>query len=413
MAGAMTTDWLAEAARLDATDPLARLRGDFHLNEGEVYLDGNSLGALPRVVAEALNIAVAQQWGQRQIRSWNEGWIELPQRTGDQIAPLLGANSGEVICADSVSVNLFKLAAASLTAQPQRTSIVSVKDMFPTDLYIAQGIARLLGEAKCHLKLIDIKDLDQLDDQTNLVILSQVNFRSGEAYDVGNLTRIIHDAGAKVVWDVSHSAGVLPIDVKQHDVDFVVGCGYKFLNGGPGAPAFMYVRPDLLTTLQQPLSGWMGHSDPFAFKSQYQPAEGRDRLLAGTPNILSLTALHSALTLFESLQLADVFSKAQQLASWFVEILDHHPALNSCQVLKPPSRGAQVSFSHDHAFAITQVLIERGIICDFREPNLARFGFAPLYVSFADVAHAALTLAEVMANASYLEDKYQVIQKVT
>ncbi|MFN3238866.1 MAG: kynureninase [Pseudomonadales bacterium] len=409
----MNRDWLAEALRLDETDPLRASREAFHLNEGEVYLDGNSLGALPRVVADELNTAVAQQWGQRQIRSWNEGWIELPQRTGDQIAPLLGANAGEVICADSVSVNLFKLATASLWANPERTTIVSVKDMFPTDLYIAQGIAGLLGEAKCQLKLINIDELDQLDNQTNLVILSQVNFRSGEAYDVGKLTRVIHEAGAKVVWDVSHSAGVLPINVKQHEVDFVVGCGYKFLNGGPGAPAFMYVRPELLETLQQPLSGWMGHSDPFAFETQYRPAQGRDRLLAGTPNILSLTALHSALTLYQDLDLRDVFSKAQQLASWFVEILDSHPALKECQALKPPARGAQVSFQHDHAFAITQVLIERGIICDFREPNLARFGFAPLYVSFTDVTQAALTLAEVLVDGSYLQKQYQISQKVT
>lgn len=409
----MNRDWLAEALRLDKADPLRELREAFHLNEGEVYLDGNSLGALPRVVADELNTAVAQQWGQRQIRSWNEGWIELPQRTGDQIAPLLGANAGEVICADSVSVNLFKLTAASLWANPERTTIVSVKDMFPTDLYIAQGIAGLLGEAKCQLKLIHIDELDQLDSQTNLVILSQVNFRSGEAYDVGKLTRAIHEAGAKVVWDVSHSAGVLPINVKQHEVDFVVGCGYKFLNGGPGAPAFMYVRPQLLETLQQPLSGWMGHSDPFAFETQYRPAQGRDRLLAGTPNILSLTALHSALTIYQDLNLRDVFTKAQQLASWFVEILDNHPALKECQALKPPARGAQVSFQHDHAFAITQVLIERGIICDFREPNLARFGFAPLYVSFSDVTQAALTLAEVLVDGSYLQKQYQISQKVT
>lgn len=411
----MTAELTERAQQLDQADPLKHCRSDFRLNPGEVYLDGNSLGALPIQVENALNNTIAEQWGNRQIRSWNEAWIDLPQTVGQKIAPIIGANPQDVIATDSVSVNLFKLLAACLNERPERSTIVSVRDMFPTDLYIAQGLTQLLGPDRCQVKLIEIDRLTepgQLDSDTNVVILSQVNFRTGEAYDIGHITEQIHAAGARVIWDVSHSAGVLPINASDNQLDFVVGCGYKFLNGGPGAPAFVYVRPDLQAELQQPLSGWMGHSDPFAFVNQYQPAPGTDRILAGTPNILSLTALNSALDVYAGLSNSDVFKKAYGLTSFFIEGLNQLED-ESLRIITPANRGAQVSLTHKHAFPITQALIDAGIICDYRAPNIIRFGFSPLYVSYEDTATALQTLTKILTTQEYQQARFLESGKVT
>ncbi len=403
-----------EARRLDAADPLAELKNQFHLNQDEIYLDGNSLGPLPRSVAHALQETVNIEWGQQQIRSWNQSWITLPQTTGAKIAPLIGAEPTDVICADSVSVNIFKLTAAALKNNPERKVILSVKDMFPTDLYIAQGLRGLLGDEQCELKLSEIQDLDTaVTDDVNVVILSQVNFRTGEAYDLGVMTRKIQQKGARVVWDVSHSVGVLPIDVHQVPLDYLVGCGYKFLNGGPGAPAFVYVRSDLQETFTQPLSGWMGHQDPFAFNNQFEPASGMDRLLTGTPNILSLVSLNAALDVYQDLNLRAVFDKAQHLTGFFIQCVQNQPVLESFNIEQPTARGAQVSLRHPEAFAITQALIAKGIICDFRAPDIARFGFAPLYTSYIEVARACQELTRIVSEETYLLPGYQVAEKVT
>lgn len=398
---------------LDQADPLARFRSEFKLNTGEVYLDGNSLGALPHRVVEALTHCLEHEWGHQQIRSWNQSWIDLPRTTSARLAKIVGAAPENLICADSVSVNLFKLAAASIANEPNRATIVSVKDMFPTDLYIAQGLSKLLGKDRCKLRLVDVADLRDLDTDTNLVILSQVNFRTGEAYDVARITNQVQQSGAKILWDISHSAGVLPINAERNHIDYMVGCGYKFLNGGPGAPAFLYVRPDLQDSLVQPLSGWMGHKDPFAFNNEYEAAGGMERLLVGTPNILSLVALNAALEIYGQVPTIDLFKKAQDLTGYFIELIEDAEELRSVEVLKPDNRGAQVSLSHPEAFAITQALIASGIICDFREPDIARFGFAPLYNSFADVAQAVETLKHIVSRETYKEPQFKVASKVT
>lgn len=405
---------LEQAASLDANDPLAALRANFILDDSEVYLDGNSLGPLMYEVKDRLTQTINQQWGKRLIRSWNEGWIDLPRTVASKIAPIIGANAKDVICADTVSVNLFKLMAASLHDQPERTTIASVQDMFPTDLYISEGLARLLGPEKCQLQLTDIASLPEaLDNKTNLLLMSQVNFRSGEAYDVSAITQMAHNAGVRVLWDLSHSAGVLPVNLAENQVDFAVGCGYKFLNGGPGAPAFIYVDPTLQGKLQQPLSGWMGHKSPFDFSPTYQPAAGMDHFLAGTPGILGMSALDAALDIWQDLRLELVFKKSQVLTAYFVDLVEQRVHFPDLSIIKPATRGSQVSLVHDAAFPISQALISEGIICDFRAPNLIRFGFAPLYTRFIDIATTVNKLDSILTSQQYLEPEYQLSGKVT
>ncbi|MFT7091463.1 MAG: kynureninase, partial [Candidatus Azotimanducaceae bacterium] len=344
-----------QARLLDSNDPLAKFRDQFVLHDNEVYLDGNSLGPLLTRVRDRLLVTIDQQWGQRLIRSWNEGWIDLPQTAAAKIAPIIGAAPTNVICADSVSVNIFKLLAASLMLSPERTVILSVRDMFPTDLYMSEGLAGLLGPERCELRLAEMSQLEQsLDNTVNVLLMSQVNFRTGEAYDVRAITELAHNAGARVLWDLSHSAGVLPIDLESNQVDFAVGCGYKFLNGGPGAPAFVFVDPALQPKLQQPLTGWMGHKSPFDFSARYEPAAGMDHFLAGTPGILGLSALDAALELWTEVPIAQVFEKSQRLTQFFIDLVEQAPELQSLKVIKPDARGSQVSLAHPDALPISQ-----------------------------------------------------------
>jgi kynureninase len=403
-----------QAHKLDANDPLAKIRDQFVLDDKEVYLDGNSLGPLLTRVRERLHDTIDRQWGQRLIRSWNEGWIDLPQIAAAKIAPIIGATPANVICTDTVSVNIFKLLAASLMLSPERTVILSVRDMFPTDLYMSEGLAGLLGPERCELRLTEMSQLDQsLDGTVNVLLMSQVNFRTGEAYDVQATTERAHNVGARVLWDLSHSAGVLPIDVESNQVDFAVGCGYKFLNGGPGAPAFVFVDPVLQPKLKQPLTGWMGHKSPFDFSPQYEPAAGMDHFLAGTPGILGLSALDAALDLWAEVPLAEVFEKSQLLTQFFIDLIEQAPELQSLQVIKPGPRGSQVSLAHSQALPISQALIEAGLICDFRAPNLIRFGFAPLYTRYQDIATTVSKLKEIITSGRYKASQYQLTGKVT
>jgi kynureninase len=403
-----------KAKHLDQADPLSGIRRQFVLNDGEVYLDGNSLGALPKLVRDRLAQTIDHEWGHRQIRSWNESWIDLPQQAARKVANIVGAPADDVIFADSVSINLFKLMAAAVYTLPNRPKILSAKDMFPTDLYIAQGLKQLLGERRCDVELCDFRELQaHLSDQVSVVVLSQVNFRTGEAYDIERVTQLVHRCGARIIWGVSHSVGVLPINLQANQVDYAVGCGYKFLNGGPGAPAFAYVRPDLQDQLDQPLSGWMGHKNPFAFVNQYDPAAGVNRLLSGTPNILSLASLDAALDLYQNIELPAVFSKAQALAAFFIEAVKSSETLSDISVIEQANRGAQVSLRHPEAHAIIQALIQDGVIGDFRSPDIARFGFAPLYVSFEDVAIAVTKLVQIMQNQTYSQPEFQEVSKVT
>ena len=405
-------------AALDDRDPLGPLRAAFELPAGKTYLDGNSLGALPTAVIERLDATVRGEWGSDLIASWNRhDWIGMPARVGDKIAPLVGAAPGQVICCDSISVNLFKLLATALKLQTGRSVIVSESDNFPTDLYMVEGLADLLGADRCELRAVPGDRLKAaLDDRVAVLLLTQVNFRSGQMHDMASLTRAAHAAGALVLWDLAHSAGVVPVQLDDCDVDMAVGCGYKFLNGGPGAPAFAYLAQRLQNRVQQPLTGWMGHRRAFDFLPGYKAATGMAQYLSGTPGILGMSALDEALSLFDGLDMAQLREKSIALTGAFMTGVSESPGLASFRCLtpcNPAHRGSQVSLAHEHGYAIAQALIDQGVIVDFRAPDIVRFGFAPLYNSFADVARALATLEDVVAGQRYLEPRFAQRARVT
>jgi len=384
---------------LDAADRLAHKRSEFSLPDNTIYLDGNSLGPLPKCVKPAIDELVTDQWGADLIHSWNRHqWIDLPSLVGEKIAPLIGAAPNQVIACDSISVNLFKLLAAALKLNTSRSIVLSQTDNFPTDLYIAQGLSDLLGEQHCQLKQVAGSDLiANLDESVAVLLLTEVNFRTGELHDMRVITELAHSKGVLVIWDLAHSAGALPIELDQCQVDFAVGCGYKYFNGGPGAPAFVYVSQRHQPSLQQPLSGWMGHKAPFNFEPNYRQGKGITRLLSGTPNILSMVALDAALTVFDQLNM-------------------HHVRLKDLNLLSPSDpqrRGSHLAYSHDDGFAITQALIEHGVVVDFRAPNIIRFGLTPLTLSYQDIWQATQILTLIMREKLYCQPKYQRRQKVT
>ncbi|MHB1047308.1 MAG: kynureninase [Thermoanaerobaculia bacterium] len=410
----MITRSVAEA--LDAADPLAPFRDRFVLPDGLVYLDGNSLGALPRVAAERVAAVVAHEWGEGLVRSWNDaGWIDLPRRVGDKIARLVGAGPGEVVCADSTSVNVFKVLSAALALRPGRSTILSEEGNFPTDLYVAEGLARLL-ERGHRLRLVPKSDVrSALDGDTAVLLLTHVDYRSGEKHDLEAVTRAGHEAGALVAWDLAHSAGAMPVDLAAAGADFAVGCGYKYLCGGPGAPAFLYVAPRHQEAFRQPLSGWLGHAEPFAFEAAYRPAPGISRALCGTPPILSMSALDAALDVILAADLALVRAKSEALTSFFVEAVEQECG-ESVRLVSPrvPSlRGSQVSFAHPDAYAVMRALIARGVVGDVRAPDVLRFGFAPLYVRFGDAWEAARALAEVLSSHAHERPEFRRRAAVT
>ena len=414
---------------LDAEDPLASLRGQFELPEGVIYLDGNSLGVLPRAAAERVQQVVRDEWGRGLIRSWNSaGWIDLPQRVGDKIGLLIGAAAGEVVVADSTSVNLFKVLSAALNLQrahaPQRRVIVSERQNFPTDLYIAQSLAR---ERALELRLVDADEIAaQLDDQLAVLMLTHVNYRSGRMHDMANLTRRAHDAGALVVWDLAHSAGAVPVDLNAADADFAVGCGYKYLNGGPGAPAFAWARARHTTRMDreqlwQPLSGWLGHAAPFEFAPDYRPAPGMARFICGTPPVISMAALECGVDTVLAANplgsMAALREKSLALTELFILLVEERCAGQGLTLQAPREaglRGSQVSFAReDGGYAIMQALIARGVIGDFRAPNILRFGFTPLYTRFVDVWDAVEHLHQVLASGEWREAKFNQRAAVT
>ncbi|GAB3981137.1 kynureninase [Actinoallomurus acanthiterrae] len=392
-------DLIDRAAELDAADPLARLRAEFDLPPGTVYLDGNSLGAPLRRVADHVGRVVREQWGGRLIRSWSEGWWEAPRRVGERIAPLVGAAPGQVVVADSTSVNIFKALVATVRLAPGRREILVDAATFPTDGYIAASVAELTGT---ELRAVHVDDLPAaLGERTAVALLNHVDYRTGRLHDMAAVTELVHAAGARVVWDLCHSVGVLPIELDALGVDLAVGCTYKFLNGGPGAPAFIYVRRDLQESLDQPLSGWGGHREPFAMAPDYVPAEGVERARCGTPDILSLLALESALEVWDGVALADVRAKGLSLTGFFIECVDELLPAGAVEVVTPRDerRGHQVSLRHEAAEAVMTELIKREVIGDFRAPDVLRFGFAPLYVTHTDAHHAARLLADILATA--------------
>ena len=415
----MTT--LTDVQRLDAQDPLRPLRDLFSLPEGVIYLDGNSLGALPRAVPARVAQVVAEEWGRDLIQSWNSaGWFDLPRRVGDKIAPLIGAGAGEVVATDTTSTNLYKVLSAALhvAAQdaPGRRTIVSERSNFPTDLYIAEALCKERG---CTLKLVEPHEIAaSLGADVAVLMLTHVNYRTGAMHDMAAVTAAAHAAGALMVWDLAHSAGAVPVDLTGADADYAVGCGYKYLNGGPGAPAFVWAHPRHVDRFWQPLAGWWGHAAPFAFTPGYQPAAGIARFQCGTQPIVSLSALDCALDVFaeaerfggmaalraKSLALTDVFIEwvGQLCPGAFTLVTPREHAQRGSQVCLTPTEELPAG----SAYAIVQALIARGVVGDFRagdaaQPDILRFGFTPLYLSHENVWQAVQALREVLLNQEY------------
>ncbi|MCP5395506.1 MAG: kynureninase [Sphingomonadaceae bacterium] len=407
----MTT--LEEARRLDAADPLRACRELFELPEGVIYLDGNSLGALPKGTSARMAEVVSGEWGKGLIRSWNEAdWITAPQRIGAKIAPLIGAAPDEVIACDSTSVNLFKLVAAALQMQPGRKVVLSEPGNFPTDLYM---IAGLEAQGLAERRLAEADALEAaLDGDVALLLLTHVHYKTGRMHDMARLTRAAHDAGALVLWDLSHSCGAVELDLTACNADFAVGCGYKYLNGGPGAPAFAYVARRHHEAFAQPLTGWMGHAAPFAFSDDYAPAPGVDRLLAGTPPILGLAALEVGVDLIAGIGIPALAAKSRALSEFFLNcVAERCPDLPGVSPPDPMQRGSQLSFRHPEAYALCQALIARDVIGDFRDPDILRFGFAPAYVSFEDCWRSVDAMAQVLASGEWDRDAFRARAAVT
>jgi kynureninase len=395
----------ADFEALDAADPLAGWRERFALPDGVIYLDGNSLGPLPKATAGMLDDVVRRQWGEDLITSWNKhGWVDLPQRLGAKIARLIGAAPHEVIVADSISVNLFKLVAAALGLRPGRRVVLSERGNFPTDLYVAQGLGDLLGE-RVELRLVSSAEIAAaLDEDTALLMLSHVDYRTGRIHDMARLTAAAQAAGALALWDLAHSAGALPLDLSACGVDLAVGCGYKYLNGGPGAPAFLFVAERWHEEIRQPITGWFGHAEPFDFRTEYRAAPGMRRFLAGTPPILSMKALEAGVDLLLEVDPGQLRAKSTQLTELFIRLVLERCAGHGLELASPRDaehRGSQVALRHAEAYAIMQASIARGVIGDFRAPDLLRFGFAPLYVRFVDVFDAVEALHEILAGRSW------------
>ncbi|OSP42795.1 MULTISPECIES: kynureninase [unclassified Streptomyces] len=403
-----------KAEKLDAADELAAKRAEFVLDD-VVYLDGNSLGALPVAVPGRVEDVVRRQWGELRIRSWTEGdWWTAPERIGDRIAPLVGAAAGQIVVGDSTSVNVFKALVAAVrlarSAGPERDEIVVDATTFPTDGYIAGSAARMTG---CTLRPVTPSEVPgALGDRTAAVLLNHVDYRTGRLHDLPSLTAAVHAAGAVVVWDLCHSAGALPVGLDEHGVDLAVGCTYKYLNGGPGSPAFLYVRADLQDRFDSPLPGWNSHVEPFGMRSAYEPAAGAVRGRVGTPDILSMLALEAALEVWDGVAVDAVRAKSLALTDFFLECVETYVPDGRVECVTPRAhgeRGSQIALrcsptlgsaragGPPTAGEVMRRLIERGVVGDFRHPDVLRFGFTPLYVGFADVERAARVLAEVLA----------------
>ncbi len=406
----------ADCVALDAADPLATARTQFALPEGVIYLDGNSLGALPARTAAHMQQVLTAQWGRDLIGSWNtHGWIDAPARVGALIAPLIGARADEVLVADTVSINLFKLLVGALSLRPGRRTIVSEQGNFPTDLYILQGLRDLLGDVE--LRIVDPAQVAQaIDATTAVVLLSEVNYKSGRRWNMAALNRAAHAHGALVLWDLCHSAGAIKVDLNGTGADLAVGCGYKFLNGGPGAPGFVFVAAAHQAAIRSPLTGWLGHAAPFEFDDDYAPAAGIRRMLCSSPSILAIAALEAGLQVWRGVDLNTLEAKAGRLGDLFIALVEQGCGALGVRLASPRAaagRGAQASFAHADAYAVMQALIARGVIGDFRAPDLVRFGFAPLTTRYVDVFDAAAVLRDVLESEVYRQPAYAVRAAVT
>ncbi|MGZ3410234.1 MAG: kynureninase [Xanthobacteraceae bacterium] len=406
----------AFAAR-DKADPLRRFRDKFVVPEGLIYLDGNSLGMLPQVCAARVRDVVEHEWGQSLISSWNDhDWIGLPLRAGSKIAPLIGADPDEVVVCDSVSINLFKVLASAIALRPDRRVIVTTKENFPTDVYIAEGLCRLLGNSyKLRFAAPERVD-DVLDDQVAAVSFSHVDFKSARIEDMAAISAKAQKAGALAIWDLSHSAGALPVELNLANADFAVGCSYKYLNGGPGAPAFLFAARRHHATMTQPLSGWLGHATPFAFDSHYTPAPGIARMITGTPPVISMASVEVAVEIIAEAGIGRLRQKSKDMTSLLIALVAQECGdmnFELASLADAERRGSHVIFSHPDGYAVTQALKTHGVVGDFRAPNFVRLGIAPIYLSYVELWDAVQRLKEVLHRREWDHDRFRVRAAVT
>ena len=407
----------SDCEALDRTDPLAAKRGSFAIPEGLIYLDGNSLGVLPRNVPARVTEVAEHQWGETLIKSWNEhGWFQLPSRVGDRIARLVGAPHGSVIAGDTISVNLFKLLGAAAKLNPARRVILSDSGNFPSDLYVAQGFRDLMDDGYV-LKVVAPEEvMDAIDESVAFTMITEVDYRTARLHDMKAVTARAHAKGALTIWDLAHSAGATPVQLAAANADFALGCTYKYLNGGPGAPAFLYVKPELQNKVQPPLSGWWGHAAPFAFDLEYKPAPGIIRNQCGTQPILSLAALDAALDVWDDVDMTVLRAKSLALCKTYIDLVEQRCAAHGVKVAGPRDmneRGSHVSIHHPQGYAVMQALIAANVVGDFRAPDMMRFGFTPLYTSFAEVWDAVDILARILDKREWDQPQFLAKKAVT
>ncbi|QDP19997.1 kynureninase [Sphingomonas xanthus] len=403
-----------DAKTRDAADSLAHCRERFRLPPGKIYLDGNSLGAMPASVPDRMAEVIDCEWGDDLIESWNKhDWMGAPERVAGRLAPLVGAEPDELLITDSTSINLFKLLGAALAARPKRSVILSEEGNFPSDLYVAQGMESFVRGSRLQTVPTDAIAAS-ISDETAVVMLTHIDYRGGGRHDMKAINAAAHRAGALTLWDLSHSAGALAIDLDGDGCDLAVGCGYKYLNGGPGAPAFLFVARHLGGELSNPLPGWMGHAAPFAFDPEYRPCEGIGRFRTGTPSILGITALEAGLATFDGVFLTCLEAKSRSLSELFIGETERRCGgqVRLASPREPEARGSHVVFAHPHGYAVMRALIEAGVVGDFREPDLMRFGFAPLYNSHQDVWRAAEAIGRIIASGEWDQPRFHERRRV-
>ena len=412
----------ADVDRLDRDDPLRDFRNRFALPEGVIYLDGNSLGPLPKTVPERVNRMLTQEWGRNLIGGWlKDGWMDKPLALGDRLAALIGAGPAEVAVVDTTSINLFKLLSAALRMRPDRHVILFNAENFPSDLYMAQGLVEQLGGRHALRVAAETEIAEAIDEDTAVVMLTETNFKSGAVFDMAAVTAAAHAKGALALWDLAHSAGAFPVDLNGCGADFAVGCSYKYLNAGPGGPAFLFVASRHQAAARQPLTGWLGHADPFAFETGFRPADGIRRQICSSPGVIGLVALEAALDVMLDADMTAIRRKSIALGDLFIQLVEQEcpdagfrlVSPREARETRPWGRGSQVSFAHPDGYAIIQALIARGVVGDFRDPDVLRFGFTPLYTRFVDVWKAVTHLRAVLDKDEHRDPAYRVRASVT